>query len=640
LSRTFRDSAVSAAALALGAVVILAVAALRPHAAPPPIVVPAVHSNITMTADGQMVFRSSAGATYTMRDRAATWTLDQLRGHPKGTDHGIALDFGKADFAGTLVFGLVPYDDTRYPQPVFRTTTPIKAGKADIDITRTLAGTYDMVGWAKRGGAVIGYRVMMPDGSMIYDGRVRFKGTGPFEVDVALAEGPFVANVTDTSAVVWFEIDRPAACSVTVGPKTVACAEGATHQELQIAGLAPATAYQYVVHYAGYEEHYGFRTAPRPGARQPFTFGYASDSRGAPGGGDRNFFGPNAYMVRRIMALALSRSAAFLQFTGDLGNGNVTSPDAVLTEIGNWKRAAEPYEHWLPVYTGVGNHEAVVRDFVDPNNRSIRTDRFPYETDSTEATFARALVNPVNGPASEDGAVYDPNPAAVDFPSYRENVYWYAYDNVAMIVLNSDYWYAPTLTSNSEPGGNLHGYLMDNQIAWVGKTLDALERNPAIDHVFLTVHTPVFPNGGHVSGGMWYSGNNTPRPVVAGKPVAKGIIERRDDLLRLIQAHPKVLAIFTGDEHNYNRLQLGPGVEIYPAKWDLPKVVLKRTFYQINNGAAGAPYYAQEQTPWSPFVKGFSTQNALCLLRVAGRRVELEVVNPETLEVLDKVVLR
>jgi hypothetical protein len=34
------------------------------------------------------------------------------------------------------------------------------------------------------------------------------------------------------------------------------------------------------------------------------------------------------------------------------------------------------------------------------------------------------------------------------------------------------------------------------------------------------------------------------------------------------------------------------------------------------------------------------SQNALCPLHVAGRQVRLEVVNPETLEVIDRAVLR
>ena len=219
-------------------------------------------------------------------------------------------------------------------------------------------------------------------------------------------------------------------------------------------------------------------------------------------------------------------------------------------------------------------------------------------------------------------------------------MFWYQYDNAAMVVLNSDYWFTPSVATVPESGGNLHGYLMDQQIAWLEKTLGELERNKTIDHVFLTVHTPLFPNGGHVGDAMWYSGNNTPRATVAGKPVAKGIIERRDDLLTLIQKHPKVLAVFTGDEHNYNRTRLDATVPIYPPNWDKPKVELKRPFWQINNGAAGAPYYAQDDTPWSAAVSGFSTQHAICLLIVEGLKVRLETVNPETLEVLDRAVLR
>jgi hypothetical protein len=101
-----------------------------------------------------------------------------------------------------------------------------------------------------------------------------------------------------------------------------------------------------------------------------------------------------------------------------------------------------------------------------------------------------------------------------------------------------------------------------------------------------------------------------------------------------------VLAVLTGDEHNYNRTRLDATVPIYPPAWDKPKVELKRPFFQINNGAAGAPYYAQDDTPWSAAVSGFSTQHAVCLLIVEGPKVRIETVNPETLEVIDRAVLR
>ena len=601
--------------------------------------VPAVYANIKAGPEGALVFQPDGGPAFAERERPPAWTLAQLTGSPRGTATGLALDFGKPGFTGTLVYGLIPYHDTRFPQPVFRTTAAIKDGKAEIDIKSRLAGIYDMVGWQKSGRGAVGYRVMTPEGGMLYDGRVRFKGNGPFEVDVTLLEGPFVSNVTPRGAVIWFELNRPAACSVQVGARSYPCREGATRQEVRVDRLAPGRDYKYSVRYGDNEEQYGFRTPPANGSHTAFTFAYASDSRAGLGGGDRNFTGPNAYIMRRLMSLAHQRRSAFIQFTGDLVSGYVGTPESLYVELANWKRAVEPYAHWFPFYAGVGNHEAILRDFVN-ETRVVRIPRFPFATDSTEAVFARALVNPENGPDSEDGSAWDPGPNATDFPSYKENVYWFSHDNVAMVVLNSNYWFAPGIRDMPATGGNLHGYLMDNQVAWLEKTLDRLSGLAAIDHVFLTVHTPVFPNGGHVGDDMWYRGSNDPRPTVAGKPVAKGIIERRDDLLRLIQRHPKVLAVLTGDEHNYNRLRLSSAVQIYPPTWDKPKVVLRRPFYQINNGAAGAPYYAQEQTPWSAHVRGFSTQNALCLFHVNGPVVRLEVVNPETLEVLDRARLR
>jgi len=610
------------------------------HASPTSI--PTVVAGVTRTPQGGLVFQATGQPPAAEVYRPPTWTVAQVRGNPRGTENGIAFDFGKPDFAGTLVFGLIPYHDTKYPQPVFRTTTPITAGKAEINIKASITDRYDMVGWQKSGTGVLGYRIISQTGAMIHDGRVRFRypGSGAFQVDVTMLEGPFVVNLEPRRAVISFLLDRPEPCAVVVGDLTIPCKEGATRQEIPVDNLKPATQYAYKVQYGANEETYGFRTAPEPGSRKPFVFAYGSDSRGGQGGGERNFNGPNAYIIRRLMAVTAARGAAFMQFTGDLVSGYVTSPDQLIYELANWKRAIEPQAHWMPVYTGLGNHEAILREFSGAGARSVRMARFPYEAESSEAIFARELVNPENGPASEDGAVYDPDPAATDFPSYRRNVFWYQYDNAAMVVLNSNYWFTPSVAAVPESGGNLHGYLMDQQVAWLEKTLGEIERNRTIDHVFLTVHTPMFPNGGHVGDAMWYGGNNTPRATVAGKPLAKGIIERRDDLLRLIQKHPKVLAVLTGDEHNYNRTRLDATVPIYPEQWDKPKVELKRPFYQINNGAAGAPYYAQEQTPWSAAVSGFSTQHALCLLIVEGKRVRLETVSPETLEVIDRAELR
>ena len=108
----------------------------------------------------------------------------------------------------------------------------------------------------------------------------------------------------------------------------------------------------------------------------------------------------------------------------------------------------------------------------------------------------------------------------------------------------------------------------------------------------------------------------------------------------LVNRSSKVIAILTGDEHNYARTEIGPETKIHPDDYAPEKVELSRTIYQINNGAAGAPYYAQEQTPWTPFVSGFTTQNALVLFHVEGKSINMTVVNPDTLEQFDQLEMR
>jgi hypothetical protein len=85
---------------------------------------------------------------------------------------------------------------------------------------------------------------------------------------------------------------------------------------------------------------------------------------------------------------------------------------------------------------------------------------------------------------------------------------------------------------------------------------------------------------------------------------------------------------------------LTPETNIYPENYEYDKIRLRRTIWQINNGSAGAPYYAQEQTPWTPFVSGFTTQNVVVYFHVHGKRVKMEVINPDTLEPVDELVLR
>ncbi|MGB3005863.1 MAG: metallophosphoesterase [Chitinophagaceae bacterium] len=602
-------------------------------------VVPSSYANIQYDEAGRLYF-SKDGQRYYADTTGPRYTLQKLFGNPTGTADGLALDFGT--FKGTISYGMIPYGKVPHPLPVFRFTIPLKDGKANINIKTDFRNPYDFVKWTDNKGFTIGYRLADEKGVVIFDGEVSAGGIGPFTVVPTIYEGPFVNNISEKEAVIWFNTTAPVIASVGIDNRVITEETEATHHEFKITGLIPGKKYTYSVMAGLPSQSYHFTTAPKKGSRKPFVFAYTSDSRSATGGGERNIYGANTYIMKKIAALAYQQKAAFLQFTGDMISGYVSNKEDQEVQFTNWKKAVEPFWHYIPFYTGQGNHEALGYIFRDSAGaQKVFIDKFPYAVHSAEKAMSDAFVNPENGPLSEDGNRYDTNPDNADFPPYKETVYYYTYDNTAMIVLNSDYWFSPTISRETSTGGGLHAYIMDNQLEWLRKTIQKLEKEPAIDHIFITQHTPVFPNGGHKGDDMWYNGNNEKRTYVAGKPVEKGIIERRDEYLDiLINKSKKVVAVLTGDEHNYNRLKLTKDVTIYPENYPHKKLTVSRPIYQINNGAAGAPYYAQEQLPWSDHTKAFSVENAVCLFYVNGKSVKMKVLNPDTLNQIDEVTLR
>ena len=598
--------------------------------------VPAVYSSIKYDSDGKLYVDLDSIKVYSV-NKPVKYTLEKMIGNLRGTDTGISIDFNDSDFIGKIYYGLIHYKDSKHPLPIYRPVALIDSGKTNINIKDILSGKYDMTGWKKTGKGTIGYRVLNDKGDLIYDGIISFKGIGPFEIDNTILEGPFVDLVSQNSAVISYKTNTNIITYVEIEDKIYSDKVKNNHHEIKITNLQPDIEYVYSVKYGDNTQSYSFKTAPNPGTRKAFNFAYASDSRAGQGGGERNIYGANSYIMKKILALCKQKNSSFMQFTGDLVNGYVTNVEDINLQYANWKRAVEPFAHYIPIYEGMGNHEAIKYWFFDKSKKVwIDIAKFPFETESSEVIFSQNFVNPNNGPKSEDGTYYDPDLNKTNFPSYSENVFYYTYDNVAMVVMNSDYWYSPSSSKLQLVGGCLHGYIMDNQLRWLEKIVQNLENDSNIDHVFVTQHTPFFPNGGHVKDDMWYSGNNKMRPYVSGQPLKRGIIERRDDLLEiLVNQSSKVRAILTGDEHNYNKLEIGPNTNIYPDDWELKKINLTRTIYQVNNGAAGAPYYAQEQTPWTPFVTGFTTQNALVFFHVDGSSIIMKVLNPDTLEEVD-----
>ena len=602
--------------------------------------VPAIYTNIESANDG-LVFNNGKLKLKERQSLDEFFVLDNLRGNPKGNKEGFLFDFNNEAFNGELFIGLVNYKDYKFPHPVyFKRSSKIEKGIAKVEMTK-LSGRYDMSGWEKDKRGHLAYRVTNEKGKILYDGLISFEKTDKFVVIPTIVEGPILSSMTEKSVVVRYVTSTNILTEVHVN-KAVFKDEKATKvHEIEITDLQPNTNYIYQLHCSGNTFGYNFTTAPKKGTRSDFTFAYVSDAREGAGGGERNIYGVNAYVLKKAMALSLQQKAVFMQFSGDLINGYSNSKKKMEFEYANFKKVISPFASYMPFNVSIGNHEVVGQQFPTKDSYGISLDGFPFETESMEAVFASQFANPTNGPESEDGKKYDPNPNKIDFPSYKENVYFYSYDNVAVIVLNSEYLYTPSLQSYPETSGGLHGYLMDTQLDWLDNTISDFESNKNIDHIFVTQHTPIFPNGGHTHDAMWYGGDNAYRTIIAGKELEKGVIEQRDRYLDIIvNKSTKVRAVLTGDEHNYCKTEITDKMKRYPENWDKETVKLNRNIYQINNGACGAPYYAQDLTmPWSDYTSGFSTQNALVLFDVKGNDVKVRILNPDTLEEIESYSL-
>ena len=608
--------------------------------------IPSVYSNFSIENDTLIFTNPESGDRDIENVYFPTLTLEKIIQSPKGSEKGIDFDFQDSTFSGNLYYGFVVAENVKYPQPVwFGKSAKIVQGKTSVSIA-AMKDKYDIIHWQQKGYGLLGYRLENAEGKLIYEGQVSFAGVGPFETEPTIIEGPFINLVTAESVTVSFKTSQLTSPTIVVNDKEYQQKQkmmnpaGSRSHQILIDRLKADTTYSYKVMVGQRSSTYHFTTAPKRGSHHTIRFAFASDSREGKGGGERSFSGTNAYMMKKIGALSLQQEAGFMQFTGDLISGYCISPDEIKLQYANWKKSVEPIWHYFPIYTGIGNHEALITSFGEIE-KGVAVDKFPFGTQSTEKVFMDEFCNPLNGPESEDGSMYDVDKQNINFPTYKENVYYYMYGNMAMVVLNTDYWYAPSTGLIPVSGGNPHSFIMDQQLAWLAATLARLESDITIDHVFVSLHSPVFPNGGHASKSMWFFGNNDIRPFVSGNPTERGIIERRDQLLDLmVNKSKKVVALLCGDEHNYSRMLVSGKMEMYPEDWDTQKLTLNREIWQITNGSAGSPYYGQEQLPWSSFVEYFTPQYALVLVDVEGTVVKMKVINPDTLETIEEVVLK
>jgi hypothetical protein len=597
---------------------------------------PALFANVYIDSKNNLFIKNSDGGISYLKHEPVKYSLKKFQNCLIDTDKGLNFDIKDTNFNGLLFLGF--YTKNKYSKvEYFSKKHKITKGKSFIDI-KNLFVEYDSLIKSKNLMINSVYKIVKTDGTAIYEGKINIKKESPFADEYYIVSGPYVNCVTYSTSTISFETNKEIATNVVVNNKTYKDTKICFHHEFEIKDLMPDSTYEYKIQYSGNSETYNFRTALMKGADKPFVFAYVSDSRANNSSKEKNIYGTNASMVNKIMNTATAQNAAFVQFSGDLIDGYSDNIDDFIFQLTNFKLATEPFSHFIPLYTTMGNHESVYFNF----DNNIRVPKFPIMSQSAEVNFAKVFVNPENGPISEDNSKYDIDKVEYNFPPYRENVYYYIYGNTAMIVLNSDYWYSPSKTNNEiYIDGNIHGYIMDNQFEWLKSIIHVFEKDSAIKNIFVTMHTPIFPNGVHLSDAMWYNGDNKFRPSVAGKNADKGIIERRDELLDIIcNKSTKTIAILTGDEHNYCRTFVDTIIPMYPENYKGEKIKLKRHIWQINNGSGGAPFHNEGKPIWSSYIKKFAAENTLVFFYINGKKVKLQAINPETLEVIDDAVLR
>ncbi|MGH1347201.1 MAG: metallophosphoesterase family protein [Nannocystales bacterium] len=404
--------------------------------------------------------------------------------------------------------------------------------------------------------------------------------------------GPFVHQVSQSRFIVSFETDVATTAAVAVADRTPTVSkEPSRRHEITVDGLEAGTAYAYQVAVCDGVETSAAppRTVRTRRSTGPVRIAILSDSRSGVGPGREAYAGVNATVLAGLLGIAQRRGVEAVFFPGDLIDGYSTHVDDYVHEIRTWQRVAEPVAGSIPIYTGMGNHEAIVDMKADGVSLSK-----PGE-DSAEARFASLMVNPSGAPAPEtEGA-----------PSYDETVYSVDLGDVHLVMLNTNYW------RTSHPGhprnegkGNREGFIMDGQMKWLEEDLSAA-RAAGAKQIVVMGHEPSFPVGGHIKDAMWWNGE------------IEAVNTMRERFWSILAEHD-VLAYVSGDEHNYSRALIGPET-VSGAK---------NSVYSVISGGSGAPYYAKvPPKEYAGQVQAFSAQQHVTLWTFEeGKPPHLEVV--------------
>ncbi|MFH1279423.1 MAG: FN3 domain-containing metallophosphoesterase family protein [Candidatus Eisenbacteria bacterium] len=380
---------------------------------------------------GLPVDREAMEARFTEQEGARIenlFSLDQIQGAVRGGEGDLRADFSEvrvllsgeeidpAKIHGTVRVGPYPFEaeEADFAYKRFRVRHRLEGGKADLGAHFLMEEGLNSEGWTDGGRLSVRFdlRYERPGADRdlgLYDIFVDFRRSGEtYEVLPSIVEGPFVALARSDDpgrVVVALRTSVPAPVRVLLGDgRTYVSRGGGLSHEIPVTGLDAAREYSYRVEVGGARSRsFPFRTAPKKGKGE-VVFAYTGDSREGRGGGDEEFMGVNHRTLVNLTAVAYREGAMFFLMGGDLVNGYTTSPGDFAAQLRAWKQAVAGFGNSRPIYPCMGNHEALLRIFDLGEGKSAYLDRWPYDTESAEAVFAREFVNPENGPSRPTAA--------------------------------------------------------------------------------------------------------------------------------------------------------------------------------------------------------------------------------------------
>ena len=269
-----------------------------------------------------------------------------------------------------------------------------------------------------------------------YESRVLLDETGsPLNTVVY---GPYLDRPEQASYVISFELSAKAPAVVVLDGKRFASEKPSLRHEIAIGNPVPGT-HSYAIE--GDPRVFTFRIREKG----PFRFVVMSDSRTVAGGAEFNLQAVNGKVLGDLFLDAYRQDIDLVIFPGDLVDGYTQKEDEFERELKSWAWATEPISAVVPVFEGIGNHEALVVQYSD--KPYIFFDRKPPH--SAEDVFGRVFVNPVNGDFNEGEGL----------PPYRENVYFFHMRDCLFIMANSNYFVGGKFPEvhGGQPGRPYHG---------------------------------------------------------------------------------------------------------------------------------------------------------------------------------------